>query len=222
MDPIVVIPLRAAKKGTPNKHTKILGNKPLFCWVLDTLLETRLTPHLWVATDCGEVKHIVGEYYPEVGVYERSARNSSDESLSDEVLLEFLEAHPQPDDRWVVAVQATAPFVSKDDFGTLFRTMRDRSECASLVACTRSKRFRWSDDERPLDYALGCKPHHGDYAGHWVETGAFYAVRAGDLRRNRLLICEPVGLVEVGNEAYLNVDGEWDFRMAEGCARYRI
>lgn len=220
MEPICIIPLRAGSKGLPNKNIKPLCGKPLFCWVLDTLIESKLTPHIWVATDCADVKQIVRELYPSVGVYERSAKSARDKALSDEVVLEFLKKNPQPSDAWLVLVQATSPFTSLEDFGRLFREMERNCEAQSLLACVLSKKFRWSSDGQPLDYEFGNKPLRQNYAGHWVETGAFYATKVEALLSSGRMTSAPVGVVEVGDQAHIDIDELLDFHMAEGCARH--
>lgn len=91
MRKISFIPLRAGSKGVVGKNTRILGNKPLFCWVLDTIIAANEFDEIWVSTDYLMVSEIVQTNYSQaVLLHNRSSQNATDKSPTIDVVQEFL------------------------------------------------------------------------------------------------------------------------------------
>ena len=221
MKKICFIPLRANSKGIVRKNVKKLCSKPLFCWILDSVITSEKFSEIWVATDCVEVRSIVSEKYPNICVFNRSNSSATDTAPTIDVVMEFLlEKLYEPND-WFVLFQATSPFTSLEDIDNLCRTIEE-TDRASIIACYRTHKFRWGLDGVPIDYDFDSKPRRQDYAGMLLESGAFYASKIEAIIKNKQLLTPPVEILEVKKAATMDIDDHFDFILAEVYAKYLL
>ena len=213
---ICFIPLRRGSKSIKNKNWKNMCGKPLFCWILDTVLESGISDEIWIATDSPEVKEIVNERYDErVYVFDRCEQNARDESPTIDVILEFLKQYESADQRdYFILLQAPSPFTSVGELKAL-SAMLEQDLYDSVVSCLRLRKFRWDEAGFPLDYSLDNKPQRQEYKGFLIESGSFYVSRIAEIIRTGKLISGKIGLIEVDPVAIIDIDEESDWKMAE-------
>lgn len=212
---IVFIPIRKGSKGIPNKNIRILGNKPLVCWVVDTLLSIPAIDEIWVSTDSHEAIGILSARYGEsIGLFQRNPDNAGDSSPVIEAVIEFINAKNLRADDKLVLVQATSPFTETGDFLKVLECL-NKGKSDSCLSCRRVKRFVWSEDGRPLSYSMDTKPMRQDYKGILLETGAFYASSVGKIMENGQLLSGKIEVVETGVGTSIDIDEEADWAAAE-------
>lgn len=155
---ICFVPVRKGSKDIPGKNVRVLGDKPHICWILDTVLLSHMPDKVCLATYCDKMMDIISRRYgTSVKVFGRSSWTVRDESPTIDVVREYLEnASYDPEDLFVL-LQATSPFTSINELCYLYQEAL-KKEYASYITCYRLKKFRWSDDVKPLDYTLESKP----------------------------------------------------------------
>ncbi len=213
---VCFIPVRRGSKSIVNKNWKILYGKPLFCWILDTIIESGIGDEIWIATDAPEIKEIVNANYTNgVRIFDRSFQNAQDKSVTIDVILEFLTQY-QPIDQhdYLITLQATSPFTTVGELLALDNMLK-QDAFDSVVACCRLKKFRWSPEGIPLDYSIENKPRRQDYEGFLVETGSFFASKISGILKTRQMLSGKIGLFEVNPIANIDIDEEIDWKMAE-------
>ena len=216
---IAFIPIRSGSKGIPGKNMKPLAGKPLAFWTLDTLIAAGGIDEIWLAADCDEYRQQARERYGEkVSIFVRSAESATDGASVMAVVSEFVAFRQPSDDDWICLFQTTSPFTTADEVGALAERIRS-GRFDSVVACVRMKKYRWTDDGQPLDYDLRQKPRRQEYDGWLMESGAFYASRAGCLKAAPYILSGRVGIVETGGASCIEIDEPHDWAMAEGYAR---
>lgn len=212
---ICFIPVRKGSKGIPGKNMKMLGEKPLICWIVDTVLLSGIADTVWVATDWDEMEKLIGQRYENrVNVFRRSAWSARDESPTMDVVSEFLNQQIVDDSDYFVLLQATSPFISVDDLLLLKQEM-EQNIYDSFVSCYRLKGFRWSEEGLPLDYTFQSKPRRQDYKGWLIESGGFYASTSGEIKKSGILLPGQVKVIESGEESMIDIDEERDWKIAE-------
>ena len=161
----------------------------MIAWSLEMLSDVEVIDRIVVATDCSAIADcVVSLDIDRVEVYRRSAENAQDHSSTESVMLEYLEADNEIDDRdTFVLVQATSVFTSSSDIRRGIATMRDH-QVDSVLSCIESKQFFWTSDGKAINYDYKNRPRRQDFEGQLIENGAFYInkVRAIKDDKNRL------------------------------------
>lgn len=215
MKTIAFIPVRKDSKGIPEKNLKKLGNKPLICWILDTLLESNIANSIWVATDWDEMEKFIHERYNhKVKVYRRSKESATDIASSVVVVREFLISHPFNDEDQFILLQATSPFTSIKELKDLKSEIQNRKN-DSFVACCRIKKFHWSENGTPLDYSFTSKPRRQDYKGLLIESGAYYSSSVGNIQKYQQLLSGNIKVMEISLAGMIDIDEPKDWEIAE-------
>lgn len=219
MSKTAFVPIRSGSKGIAGKNTRPLCGKPLVCWILDTLAQSRLFYEVWLATDDAEAERMAADRYRgKVGVYRRSGSSASDSASVMAVVREFVAWRGMADSDWLCLFQATSPFTTAEDIKRMLG-LAAGGVFDSVVSCVRLRKFRWSAEGVPLDYQSGSKPRRQDYGGFLVESGNFYCSRAGALRQAPYILSGRVGIVEVDASLAVDIDEPRDWAEAECVAR---
>jgi len=214
------IPVRKGSRRILGKNLRLLGGKPLVCWILDTVLASGIADEIWVATDCDDMERLIYSRYTErVKVYRRSEWSARDEAPTMEVVKEFMmEMNPDDNDRFIL-LQATSPFTRREELQTLLSEML-KGEYDSFVSCCRLKKFRWNKDGYPQDYSFESKPRIQEYEGLLLESGAFYASGVGKIRRTGMLLPGHVQVMETRESDLIEIDNYADWKLADDYARH--
>lgn len=104
------VPVRKGSRGIPGKNLRMLGDKPLVCWIIDTILASGIADEICVATNCDEMDSLIrGRYKGVVQIFRRSEWSARDEAPSLEVVQEFFYfCKPDRNDDFIL-LQATSP-----------------------------------------------------------------------------------------------------------------
>lgn len=215
MKTIAFIPVRDGSKGIPGKNIRILGGKPLVCWVIDTMLKLPDIDDIWVSTDSEDAIGLLkSRYGNRIGVFHRNPKNAGDHSPVIEAVIEFIKAHQVSRESTFILVQATSPFTDVADFSKLMKSLNNK-EADSYISCQRIKKFSWSEDGRPLNYDMNTKPMRQNYTGILLETGAFYASSVGAILQSGQLLSGRIRVIETGPGTSIDIDEEKDWIAAE-------
>lgn len=217
---ICFIPVRKGSKGIPGKNKRMLCGKPLVCWVTDTIIDSGIGDEIWIATDSDEMEDMIYRHYGNrVHVFRRNEAGALDTSPTMDVVREFIDKNPLAPENWFILLQATSPFTTIEDLKKL-EFMLDEGKYDSAIACLRLKKFRWSEEGYPLDYNWETKPRRQEYKGFLIESGAFYASTVSQIKHSHQLISGQVGIIEVDESAFIDIDEESDWVMAEAYMNY--
>lgn len=219
MKNIAFVPIRKGSKGIPGKNIKLLGDRPLFCWTLDTLIKSKSFDEIWLATDCDEAISLSkNRYGKKVNIYKRSQESATDDSPVTNIIKEFIKFRELKEYDWLCLFQVTSPFTTIDEVSKLISAI-ESEKYDSIVSCTRIKKFRWNEKGIPLDYNLEKKPHRQEYKGFLVESGAFYASRIQALRFSPYILSGKIGIIELNYYSHIEIDEPIDWDITEHIAK---
>ena len=179
---VALVPLRGGSKAIPKKNIKIIGDRPLCAWVLDAASNASKIAQVYVSTDDQEIKKVVTGLNLGIRVLDRPAELATDDATTESVMLHFLENVPEFDR--LVTIQATSPLLE----GWQLDEALDRYETEqydSMLSVVRTKAFFWHEDGTPVNYDPLRRPRRQDFAGTFMENGAFYITDRAFLASSR-------------------------------------
>lgn len=212
---IAFIPIRGGSKSIPLKNIKLINGRPLVYWVLDATIECNEIDKVIVSTDSDEIREVVRKYKSDkIEIVNRSVEVSTDTASTESVMLEFASSYDFDN---IILVQATSPLLkSRDLYKGLTKYNQDGID--SVLTVVRQKRFLWSEMDytaKAINYDPINRPRRQEFAGFLVENGAFYITSRKRLIDTKCRISGNIGLVEMPEETYFEIDEPSDWTIIE-------
>ena len=197
---IAVIPARGGSKGLPGKNIKLLNNKPLIAWSIESALQSKKIDRVIVSTDSDEIKNIAIKFGAEV--IDRPAYLSTDEATTISVLEHIIQEIPTAN--MIVVLQPTSP-------------LRDDNLIDKCIE------FYESDNFTNLATGYWCKfkeygSHNNlrrqDYKGFFYDDGNLYILSKEIITKGMWCGEKPARYI---TDKYMNfeIDDEVDFVVVE-------
>jgi CMP-N,N'-diacetyllegionaminic acid synthase len=222
---LALIAARGGSKRLPGKNMKLLGGKPLIVWSIDVAKNNPEICDILISTDDKAIAEIcteAGAYVP----WLRPAELASDEASSVDVALHALDWYEA--EKGVVdgllLLQPTSPFRTRLTVRNGIELFRAFNHQPVLGVSPSHEHPMWTL-KRESDYLVPFMQEHGfgrrsqDLPPSYVVNGSFYLISPAELRVYRSFIGEktiPL-IIELPQEA-LDIDTEWDFKIAEFIA----
>jgi len=107
-----IIPARGGSKRVPGKNSKLLVDKPLLAWTIDTVLKSQYAGQVIVSTDDQKIAQIAREYGAQIPFIREESLASDNATTSDVVIdcVERYEAAKGVCIETITLLQPTSPF----------------------------------------------------------------------------------------------------------------
>lgn len=212
---IGIIPLRKGSKGIKNKNRKKLVGRPLFTWILAEAIFSNLD-EVYVFTDDEKIIDFVNSQYfwtTKVNTVLRNDKNASDTASTESAMLEFSEKINNKYDI-LCLLQATSPLTTKGDINNVLSKIESKDYNTAL-SVVKTHRFMWNSDGTPQNYDVFNRPRRQDFKGVLIENGAIYATTKKSFLASKNRISGTIGLVEMPEETYNEIDSKTDWLLVE-------
>jgi CMP-N,N'-diacetyllegionaminic acid synthase len=220
---LAIIPARSGSKRLSKKNVKILGNKPLIAWSIESALECKGIEEVMVSTDSSEILNIAQEH----GVHTpflRSAKNSGDFSTSYDVVKEVLATYEEKYNKsfdFIVLLQPTSPFRTSTDIENAITKQIENDALSIVSVCKTEHPSNWImqlSENMPLDEymeTLDKTKRSQDYQQEYRLNGAIYIINVSALlKHEKLLFSERSFAYEMTQENSIDIDDAYDFKVA--------
>lgn len=210
---VAFIPAKGTSERVPNKNTKVLGRKPLFLHIVDTLLACCSIDEVYLDTETYEVAaHL--DVRNKCRVLKRPEELATNATDGNKLLL--WEAEQVEADIYVQALP-TAPFLLSRTVDKAIELVKNK--WPSVIAATFRNHYhwdRWADgtggraryDARNIPNAKNLPPTVR-------ETMGLYVIRREELINTGLRTGHHPYLLGVSDIEAIDIDTEEDFRFAE-------
>jgi len=215
---------RGGSKGVPGKNIRPLAGKPLIAHSIDTALQSPFIERVVVSTDDEKIAEVAREYGAEVPFIrpDHLAKDDSPEWLAWRHALDFLEKEAGEQVDLFVSVPTTSPLRSVEDINVAIKRYM-REDVDAIISVTPAQRNPYFNmvtltGEGYAEIAIQNTNEvvrRQEAPDMFDVTTVVYAVRPGFIKKCDRLFDGKVGVVEVPQERALDIDTEFDFRVAE-------
>ena len=207
MKTVAFVPIRLNSKRVVGKNLKMLGGKPLMCYILDTLANIKKIDEVYVYCSQESIK----EYLPEgVKFLKRPEYLDRDETLGKEIYEEFTKTIDA--DIYILA-HTTSPFMKQETVeNALDKIVNDGYD--SAFSCEKIQTFTWYDG-KPLNYYLKEIPRTQTIEPVYVETSAFFMFKRDIWKVHKQRIGFKPYMAQVDKIEGVDIDWPEDFDFAE-------
>lgn len=223
---VAYIPVRGGSKSIPLKNIKPIGGRPLVYWVIDAAVNCSDIDKVYVSTDSKDIEKAVEEYKKnnrnseKLFCIDRAAHTATDTASTESAMLDFAGKY---EFEHMILIQATSPLLTSKHLDEAIATYKQGAK-DSLLSVVRQKRFIWEDTAegaKPVNYNYLKRPRRQEFDGYLVENGAFYITRKQLLLETECRISGKIGVYEMEEETYFEIDEPSDWMIIENLMSKR-
>ncbi len=207
MKTVAFVPIRLNSQRVTGKNMRLLGDKPLMCHILQTLVEVDGIDEVYVFCSDESVRDILPEG---VKFLKRDASLDSDTTLGKEIYDAFAR---EVEADWYLLAHATSPFIRRATIEEALAKVHS-GEADSSFSAERVQTFAWFEG-KPLNYSLDNIPRTQTIEPVYVETSAFFIFSRELWCEHGRRIGDTPHIAVVDHIEGLDIDYPEDFRMAE-------
>lgn len=213
---LVVIPARGGSKGIPRKNLRLLNNKPLISYSIETAKASKYVDDIVVTTDDSQIALIAEKFG--ASVVRRSEELATDEVSLDPVIYDaMIQKEKQAFDEYdiVITFQPTSPLIKAETLDSTIEKFEDFS-LDSVISVVDDRNLRWGYDENNHRYFPEYieRVDKNSLPKSFRETGAILATRRNFIHEDSRLGSN-IDIIEVSSEESVNIVTYEDWWIAE-------
>jgi CMP-N,N'-diacetyllegionaminic acid synthase len=217
-----LVPARGGSIGIPRKNIRLLGDKPLIAWSIETARRSQYLDRIVVSTDDREIAAEALKFSADVP-YIRPAELATSSAQAIDVILHALERIPDVDA--VALLQPTSPFRSVEDID---RAIEKWSvEGVSVVSVVESSDSPYLMYQIKSNLMVPIIDHYQADTNRqllpvtYLLNGAVYVASRSALIANRSFITTNTSVYIMPEERSIDLDTEADWKYAEFLLQHR-
>jgi CMP-N-acetylneuraminic acid synthetase len=208
-----LVPMRHHSQRVPGKNYRPLAGRPLYSYILETLNRCPEVARIVVDTDSQVLMDGVRAEFPAVEIIPRPDELRGDDVPMNDILLYdigkiegevFLQTH------------STNPLLRGDSVSRAITSYFDGTpEHDSLFSVTRFQTRLWTAEGQPVNHDPASLIPTQDLAPLFLENSCIYLFSRESLMEHHNRIGKTPILFEIPPEEAVDIDTEWEFRLAE-------
>jgi len=221
MNILAIITARGGSKGLPKKNIKILGDKPLIAWSIESAKQVQSIDKVIVSSDNDEIINIAKQYGAIVP-FKRPENLASDTATTNDVLIHALDYYKNQNQQfdYLVLLQPTSPFRKEGDIDKMIKlAITSNADMVVSVKETSSNPYYVLFEEDENGYLKKSKDskftRRQDCPTVYEYNGSVYVIKVDSLlKQNSLAFTKTVKFV-MDNYHSVDIDNQFDFDFAE-------
>jgi len=219
---VCVIPIKTHSSRLPNKNFRQLGDKPLFKWLIESVVRACCFSDIYIDSD----SEIIEQYAIDMRIkfIQRLPRLAQGGAGGND-LIEYYRA-VIPDYDYYFQAHVTSPFLSEATIRQCHDILVNSSEYDSILTVQDIKKFTWyqlsnrTNRYQAINYNPKILPRTQDLKSMFQETSGLYGVKADVFDEIRCRIGNKPYFFIIDNEKEaIDIDTIDDFKYAEYILR---
>lgn len=216
---IALVPIRGNSERVPGKNRRTCAGRPLFHWVLETLLTCPEVQGVAVDTDCGDIESEIRACFPSVTTIRRPEGLLGGDTPVNEILVHDVQ---QVSAEWYLQTHCTNPLLRPETVTRAVRALEGAwPRHDSLFSVTRLQGRLWDSLARPINHNPSFLARTQDLPPLFEENSNLYIFRGDSLLSRRTRLGERPIMFEMPRDEAWDIDEELDFRIAEMLLQMR-
>lgn len=183
---LAVIPARGGSKGIPEKNIQLVGNKPLVCHAIDSVLNSGIQADVVVSTDSDKIYHIA-QSHGGAYVLKRPSEISGDGAKTEDALINALDQMKRLYGKKydvVMTVQPTSPFRKSETVSKFWEDfIASIGEYDAMLTLNETKTDYWKNENGRFSRLYPNAPRRRqDRKPLYIENSCLYVTTVDALR----------------------------------------
>jgi len=216
---VALVPMRHHSVRVPGKNYRMIGGKPLFHHILNTLKNCPEISSILVDTDSNEISDGIQSHFPDIVVVKRPAFLTADTVPMNEILMYDTD---QCEADFFLQTHSTNPLLKSHTISAAINTLIENyPSYDSLFSVTKIKTRFWDSLSRPINHNPAILLRTQDLPPMFEENSCIYLFKREILQNRRNRIGERPYLFEIDRSEAFDIDEELDFLMADLMLKHR-
>jgi CMP-N-acetylneuraminic acid synthetase len=212
-DIVALVPMRHHSQRVPGKNYRPLAGKPLYQYIIETLLDVPEITTILVDTDSAPVMAGLRANFPQVRIIERPEHLRADATPMNEVLTHDT---AQIEADFYIQTHSTNPLLTAKTLSNGIQSFLTQTPVYdSMFSVTRLQTRLWDGLTRAINHNPAILLQTQELPPVFEENSCFYLFTRANLlaRRNRL--GERPLMFEIPRHEAVDIDDEFDFQLAD-------
>ena len=218
---LAIIPARGGSKGLPKKNIKLLGDKPLIAWSINSAKESKLINNIIVNSDSEEIINISKNHGAEIP-FVRPKELADDNATTKDVLIHTINYYKTKNEifDYIVVLQPTSPFRKIGDIDlAIKKAIQTNVDMVVSVKETSSNPYYVLFEENENGYLKKSKDgiftRRQDCPKVYEYNGSIYVIKVDSLMKYNSLHFNKILKFEMDDLHSIDIDNQLDFDFAE-------
>jgi CMP-N-acetylneuraminic acid synthetase len=216
---VALVPMRHHSERVPGKNYRMVAGRPLYAYILETLLSCPEIRQVVVDTDSPMIQEGVASAFPSVQLIERPEHLRGGDVPTNDVILHDLQISSS---RFYLQTHSTNPLLRPATVSRAIQSfLSGYPTHDSLFSVTRLQKRLWDRDGRPINHDPAVLLRTQDLPPLYEENSCIYVFE----REVFLARCNRLGerpmMFEMPTYEALDIDEESDLQVVEGLLALR-
>lgn len=212
---LVVIPARGGSKGIPRKNLRLLNNKPLIYYSVQTALKSKYAPDVYVSSEDDEILHTAQQFGAKTHI--RDMKIADDKTTLDPVIYEcYLNAIKVENKEYdyIITMQPTSPLLKTLSLDSAIDKMIQNPLIETVIAAKDDTHLSWRKEDDAFLPNYEKRVNRQYLTPTFTETGGFFITRK-DIITESNRIGKKVELHILSNGEEIDIDTYEDWNLCE-------
>ena len=207
-----LVPMKQHSERVPNKNVRLFNNKPLYHWVVESLLRAESITSVLINTDSPRILEEAPTLDDRVAVVERPEELRGDFVPMNDILVHDVD---RVDADYYFQTHATSPLLTSESIDAAMRRLLDSPDHDSLFSVTRLQTRLWDADGTAVNHDPNVLIRTQDLRPIYEENSAFFIFGREILKARGNRIGYTPLMHEISAVEATDIDEELDFKVAE-------
>lgn len=210
---VALVPMRHHSVRVPEKNFRLIAGKPLYHFIISTLLNVKEIDQIVVDTDSPKIIEGLNHYFPKVKVIERPENLRADTVPMNEILLHDIE---KVKGDLYLQTHSTNPLLKSATISNAINQLIAKMPAYdSLFSVTKVQTRFWDQLTKPINHNPSILLRTQDLPPIFEENSCIYLFKKETLVEHRNRIGERPLMFEIDRSEAFDIDEELDFLLAD-------
>lgn len=210
---VALVPMRHHSVRVPEKNFRLIAGKPLYHYILSSLLSVPEIDQIVVDTDSEKITEGINNYFPSIKIIQRPEHLRADSIPMNEILLHDTDTI---DADFYLQTHSTNPLLRSETISRAINYLLDNMPSFdSLFSVTKLHTRFWDQLTRPINHNPAILLRTQDLPPIYEENSCIYLFERKTLLEHRNRIGARPLMFEVDRSEAFDIDEELDFLLAD-------
>ena len=205
-----LVPIKRNSQRIPNKNFLEINSKPLYFWILESLLNSQYVDEIVINYDDDYITKEVSKYFDSIKFCKRPDELFGDEVSMNKIIESTIDECTNPS---IIQVHTTSPLLKTNTIDKAIKFHFDRKQ--DIFSVNKLQERFYDKDLKPINHDIHNLVQTQDLEPLYVENSALYIFTKKNFKKQKNRIHEKSDIFEINFPENIDIDNLEDFELAK-------